>query len=327
MKKLLLGLMVASLCVFTLTAGGQRGERKHEISIATHFQADSTEFRAVLEFQKYVEAASNGQIAIATFPGSSLGTEMDNLEQVKTNQVTMAVFGGLLTSQLTPELDPTAIPFAFPNIEEVYAFLNGPAGDRIKAALEERGNQVLIGLQKRGVRYLTASREIRNTADLVGLKLRIPEIPSYVHVWRGLGTLPTPVAFAEVYNALQTRIVDAQENPLSLIWSGKFHEVNRFIMTTEHLYNVYFWGINKDFLNALPADLRQLVLDSAKEACEWGDREVDVRERELADELRRAGAVFVDVDKQAFFNAARPYVESFARELDPVAREALRRIR
>jgi len=327
MKKLLVLVLLVTLCVFTVAAGGQGAAdtKKYEISIPTHFNAGTTEFRAVERFQKAVEQGSNGRITIKTFPGSAMGSEMENLEQVKTNLVQMSVFGDLLTSQLAPEFDPTVVPFIFPNVEEVYAYWNGPMGGKIQQALETRGNQVLIGLQKRGARNLTASRAVNTPADLAGIKLRVPEIPSWVHVWRGLGALPTPVAWAETYNALQTRVVDAQENPISNIHVAKIYEVNKFVMMTEHLYNVYHWTINKDFLNNLPADLRNLILVSAKEACEWGDAQVDNREKELIDLLKKEGVTFVNVNKQVFINAARPFIEELAQKWDPGAREAIKK--
>ena len=334
MKKFLVFAILLTFCVFTVTAagGGQQGgaapaaaAKTYEISIPTHFNAGTTEFFAVERFQKAVEEGSKGRIKIKTFPGSALGSEMENLEQVKTNLVQMSVFGDLLTSQLAPEFDPTVVPFIFPNVEEVYAYWNGPMGPKIQNALETRGNQILIGLQKRGARMLTASKAINTPAELAGIKLRVPEIPSWVHVWKGLGALPTPVAWAETYNALQTRVVDAQENPISNIYVAKIYEVNKFVMRTDHLVNVYHWTINKDFLNGLPADLKKLVLDSAKEACDWGDKQIDNREKELFELLKKEGVTFVDVNKQLFINAARPFVEQLAEKWDSGARDAIKK--
>jgi len=336
MKKLLCLVLIGMLLVFTVAAGGQKSgaapaagaaaaAKTYEISIPTHFNAGTTEFYAVERFQKAVEEGSKGQIKIKTFPGSSLGSEMENLEQVKTELVQMSVFGDLLTSQLAPEFDPTVVPFIFPNSEEVLAYWNGPMGAKIQNALESRGNQRLIGLQKRGARQLTASKMVQSPADLAGIKLRVPEIPSWVAVWRGLGALPTPVAWAETYNALQTRVVDAQENPISNIHVAKIYEVNKFVMMTDHLFNYYHWTINRDFLNSLPADLNKLVLDSAKEACAWGDKQIDAREGELIDLLKKEGVTFVNVNKQAFINAARPFVEQLAEKWDSGARDAIKK--
>jgi len=348
MKKLLFCAMIGMLFTFAVAAGGgqQSGSaapaqaapaqaapaqaapapaKTFEISFPTHFNSGTTEFDAVERFQKAVESGSNGRIKIKTFPGSSLGSEMENLEQVKTNLVQMSVFGDLLTSQLTPELDPTCVPFIFPNIEEVYAYWNGPMGAKIQSALESRGNQLLVGLQKRGARELTASKMVKTPADLKGIKLRVPEIPSWVAVWKGLGALPTPVAWAETYNALQTRVVDAQENPISNIYVAKIYEVYKYTIMTDHLYNVYHWTVNKDFLNSLPADLKKLLLDSAKEACAWGDTQVDSTEKQQIEQLKKAGVTFVDVDKQVFINAARPFVEQLAEKWDPAARDAIKK--
>ena len=181
----------------------------------------------------------------------------------------------------------------------------------------------LIGIQKRGPRRLTSSFPVRTPADLAGLKLRVPEIPRWVAVWGGLGALPTPVAFAEVYNALQTGVVDAQENPVQLIYSGRFFEVNRYVMLTDHVHTKYHWTINNDFLNSLPQDLRTLVLESATEATAWGDAQVDANEQRLMTELRGRGVTFVEVNNQLFINAARPHVEQLS--WDPRAREIIMR--
>jgi tripartite ATP-independent transporter DctP family solute receptor len=327
MKKLLLCVIIASLCVFTVAAAGQRDSatRTYTIDVALHFQAGTTEYYAVQRFGNTVEAGSNGRISVRLYPASALGSEMDNLEQVRTGLVQMSVFGDILPSQLAPEFDPTVVPFIFPTYQDVLDVLAGPLGTRIRAAIEERGNMYLLGIQKRGARKLTASRPVNTPADLAGLKLRVPEIPSWVHVWRGLGALPTPVAFAEVYNALQTGVVDAQENPIQLIHSARFYEVNRYIMVTDHVQTKYHWAINKNFFDSLPAEFQRLVREAADEACAWGDAVVDSREAELITELRRQGVTIIDVNKQLFINAARPHIEQLAQTWDPLARETIQR--
>jgi len=313
--------MIGALCISTLAAGGGRDRDRWTMDVALHFHAGTTEYYAVQSFARNVQQGSDGRITVRVFPASQLGSEMENIEQVRSGFVQMSVFGDVLTSQLAPEFDPTVVPFIFPTFQDVANVLDGPLGTLINNALSERGNQTLIGIQMRGPRRLTSSFPIRTPADLAGVKLRVPEIPRWVAVWGGLGTLPTPVAFAEVYNALQTGVVDAQENPIQLIYSGRFFEVNRYVMLTDHVHTKYHWTINNDFLNSLPPDLRTLVLESAAEACAWGDQLVVQREQELMAYLSGRGVTFIEVDKQLFINAARPHVEAL--EWDPRAREII----
>jgi TRAP-type C4-dicarboxylate transport system substrate-binding protein len=139
----------------------------------------------------------------------------------------------------------------------------------------------------------------------------------------GLGALPTPVAWSETYSALQTKIVDAQENPLENIWVAKIYEVNKYIMLTDHLYNVFHWTINKDFYNSLPKEYQTLIMDSAKEATAWGDTQLDTHENDVLNKLKAAGVEVITVDRQKFINEARPFVEQVAKSWDPMAREEI----
>ena len=283
-----------------------------EINFAIHTAEGTNEWHTILRFQEAVQKGSNGVIAVHLFPGAALGSEMENLSQVSTGEVQMSKFGDLLTSQLTPELNPAVVPFIFPNIEEVYKTWNGPLGNMIREALEERGNHKLVALQARGARLLTSNRPITRPEEVQGIKLRVPEIASWITIWRGLGALPTPVAWPETYSALQTGVVDGQENPIENIFVGSIYEVNKYVMMTEHLYNVFHWTMNKDFFESLSPEHQALILDSAAEATAWGDRQLAGREAEIRKRLEDEGVTFVDVDRQAFINAARPFVDQVA---------------
>jgi tripartite ATP-independent transporter DctP family solute receptor len=331
MKKVIAGLTAATL-LFVLTLAvfaGPSAEKsggtanKYEINFAIHTNQGTNEYNTIERFKNAVEKGSNGEIQVHLFPGAALGTEMENLEQIKIGEVQMSIFGDNLTSQLAPEFDPTVTPFVYPNVEEVYKTWTGPLGDKIKNALETRGNQYLVALQQRGARRLTTSVPVNSPADLRGIKLRIPEIASWVTVWRGLGALPTPVSWSETYSALQTKVVDAQENPVENIWVAKIYEVNKYIILTDHLYNVFHWTINKNFYNSLPGNYQTLIMEAAREATTWGDQQIMAHEENLLNQLKAQGAQVITVDRQAFINAARPYVEQVAAGWDPLARQEI----
>ena len=315
--------LIAALCIFAFVSCRRDGERQYVIDVAMVFNAGTIEYYAVAYFQRLVQEGSDGRINVRLFPGAALGSEMDNVEQVRSGLVQMSIFGDVLTSQLAAEYDVAVIPFAFPTYDDVAEAWAGPLGDLIQNALLERGNQFLVGIQKRGSRKLTASRPITTPADLVGLRLRIPEVPSWVVVWGGLGTIPTPVTLAEVYTALQTGVVDAQENPVAMISMFRFFEVNRYIINTDHIHGKYRWSMNIDFFNSLPAEFQTLILDSARIATEWGDQRLNEDERMLIEELVRHGVTFVDVDRQQFVDAARPHLEQVAAGMAPLAREII----
>ena len=136
-----------------------------------------------------------------------------------------------------------------------------------------------------------------------------------------MGANPTPIALAEVYSALQTGIVDGQENPFDLINTNKFYEVNNNIVLTQHIWGVFKWTVNLDFFNSLPADLQTMLLDTAKECAAWGDERINQHEKDIQSNLESLGVKFVTVDKNEFLKAAIPGIRTVANTMDPFIRD------
>jgi tripartite ATP-independent transporter DctP family solute receptor len=331
MKKLVVLVLVSLFLVLMLAGCGQQNnaatseqkqqesteEKPIEITFAIHTQPGTTENQAAEMFKKIVEEKTSKKVIVKLFPGAVLGGEKDNMEQLKTGEIQMSIFGDILTSLYAPEYDPTVVPFIFPDLESVYEYWNGPFGDKIKKALEEKGNAKLIGLEKRGARNLTANKKVETPADLAGLKIRVPEIPTWVTVWKSLGALPTPIAWNEVYSALQLKVVDAQENPYENIYTAKLYEVQKYTMKTEHLYNLFHWVIAKDFFDSLKPEYQKIILDAVDEATKWGDEQMATRDKELEQELKEKGMQIIEVDKQAFRKAALSGIKEVAKDWAP----------
>jgi tripartite ATP-independent transporter DctP family solute receptor len=301
----------------TTTAQDKPADQVFKIDFAIHTNSGTNENKTLLKFKELVEERSEGRIEINLFPDAVLGTELENLEQVKVNEVQMSIFGDNLVGQLAPEFSPTIVPFIYKNIDDVFAAWDGELGDLIKESVEAKGNQYVVALQARGARNLTASKAINTPADLRGLKIRVPEISSWITMWGALGAIPTPIAWSETYSALQTGVANGQENPISNIYANKIYEVNNYVMMTEHLYNVFHWTINKDFYNSLPSDLQDIIMDSAAEATEWGDSMLADAENALIEEMVSLGVNIIEVDKVEFINAASSAIETVAATWDP----------
>lgn len=312
--------LILGLTVLMLVCGWQRASyaaKATEITFAIHTPPGTVENQALQMFKDKVEAGTNGEIVVKLFPGAALGGEKDNIEQIKTGVIQMSIFGDMLTSVYAPEYDPTVVPFVFPDLESVYEYWSGDLGDKIKLALEQRGNIVLIGLHTRGPRNLTANKEVKTPGDLKGLKIRVAEIPSWVTVWKSMSALPTPIAWPEVYTALQLGVVDAQENPYENIYSAKLYEVQKYLMKTEHLFNLYHVVVNKEFISNLKSDHRQVLLNSMDEAMKWGNAQMETRDKELEQKLTELGMKIVEVDKEAFRRAALPGLKEVAKGWAP----------
>ncbi len=319
MLKTLLAAATASGLVFGVAAA-----QATDIGFALHTSPPGPEFEAVEQFKELVEERSGGELNVRTYPAAVLGGERDNVEQLTVNDVQMTLNGDLLPSVIAPEYAATVVPFVFPGPEEVYEYWASPVGDDAKARIKENAGIDVVAFMRRGDRHLTASKAIPSPADIEGLKLRVPEIPSWVQVWTAVGASPTPVAYPELFSALQMGVVEGQENPCFNINQAKMYEVQSHIMKTAHVPAVWHWSVSSKFLESLSPEMREIVISSAKEAAEYGDQvakeQIESTCQELADEH---GMTSVEVDRAAFVEAARPAIDELSKDWAPGVMDAV----
>lgn len=342
MKKLLLVLLVFSL-VGALVMGcsqdtadpdngdnGDNGDKlppgeKIELAFALHTAPGGPDHRAVEYFKGLLEERTNGQIEVVLFPGGVLGGERDNLEQLKSGEIGMSQFGEFPMFLHAAEYFPMGTPYVFPTNEHVQIAMNGDIGQKINAALNERADVQLLGFQRRGARNLTADREAVTPDAIAGLKFRVPEITQWVTVWKELGTQPTPIAWPEVFGALQTGVVSGQENPLYLIYTTKLFEVQSHVMLTEHVHAQFYWLVGNPFYNKLTPELQEILKKTVKDAAEYGDNLTAEMDEGYKDLLKEAGMTIVIPDKDAFREKAMPGIEEVSKEwADGIAEEVER---
>jgi tripartite ATP-independent transporter DctP family solute receptor len=296
-----------------------------EITFPIRLAPETVEVMAAEEFKRLVEERSKGRIKVNIFPGGVLGGERDNIEQIQLNEAQITNIGDLLPTLLAPTYAAPTVPFIFPDIKAVRAFWDGDIGQRKRAVIEGSG-VVVVGLQERLPRNLTSKRPIHTVEDLKGLKLRVPDIASWIRVWTELGAIPTPIAWAEVYTSLLMGVVDAQENPYAEIVTAKFFEVQRYLMHTKHLTAANHWVASKEFLDNLSPEDRALILKAVEEAIAWGDAKTAARGAEWLQELKNRGMVVIEVDREAFRKAAKPAIERLAAGWAPGVKEEVDRL-
>lgn len=301
-------LMVGLTLTFSLASNGQ-AQKPIELAFALHTAPGGPDHAAVQKFKEMVESKSKNRLKVNIFPGAQLGGERDNLEQLKQGEVALTQSGDLTISLYAPEYGALIVPFVFPNVEAVFKAWDGWMGTEIRKAAMDKGKVHIVGIQRRGSRMLTAKKEIRTPDDLKGVKLRVPEIPDWVTVWKEMGALPTVVAWPEVFGALQTGVVDAQENPLYLIYTTKLYEVQSHVMLTAHVHACFHWLMSDKVLSSLPKDLQEIVLNSAKEAAAYGDKITKEQEEDFKKKLAEKGMKVVAVDIKPFMAKAQPAIE------------------
>ncbi|GFE51832.1 C4-dicarboxylate ABC transporter substrate-binding protein [Roseobacter cerasinus] len=262
---------------------------------------------ASVKFGEELSALTDGRIAVEVFPNESLGKEIDLINGMQLGTVDMTITGESLQNW-APKAALLAVPYAFKTIEDMDAFASGPVGDEIKSQVIEKVQIRPIAYFARGARNLTSNRPITSPADLNGLKMRVPNVPLFVDVWKSLGANPGPMAFSEVFTSLQNGTIEAQENPLALIKSASFNEVQSHVNLTSHVRSWIYLTIAESTWNKLSEDDQAAVTEAAARAQAY---ERELFEASLAADradLEGKGMTFVDVDSAAFQAAAKDAV-------------------
>jgi tripartite ATP-independent transporter DctP family solute receptor len=220
-------------------------------------------YKAFVVIKDYME--KTGRFEVTIYSGSTLGDDARLVEAVQQGDIEMMFTNTGNLISFVPELGVFAVPFAFPSNEVAYAVLDGPFGKKMLDMMEDRGSMVGLGyLEAYAYRELTANKLIRTPADLRGVKIRVMTNPIHQAIWEQLGAQPTPIPFTELYTALQQRTVDAQENPLNLVISQKFYEVQKYVTLTHHVFSSGMLFANPEWFNKLDPELQQIIRDAGK---------------------------------------------------------------
>lgn len=266
MKRLVLKAIAAAI---TLAALGTASAQEVSIKFATANPKGHPIVLGMEKFAEIVQAKSGGKIKVNIYPSSTLGTDAATVSAMQGGTVEMASLNsGILASQVK-DFEVFDFPFMFANGKEADAVVDGPFGKMMHAKLEAKG-LVGLGYWELGFRQITnGKRAITKVEDIAGLKLRV--IPNAINVdWvKALGANPTPLAFAEVYAALEQGAIDGQENPVTVIAANKFFEVQKYVTLTNHQYNPQSILVSKKFWDGLSAGDKKILSDAAVESAPY----------------------------------------------------------
>ncbi|WP_308915437.1 TRAP transporter substrate-binding protein [Jannaschia sp. LMIT008] len=282
---------------------------------------DNSWHQASVRFAEEVARLTDGRIAVEVFPNESLGKEIDLINGMQLGTVDMTITGESLQNW-APMAALLAVPYAYGSLEQMDEVASGDIGERIEEQIVERAQVRPLAYFARGPRNLTSNRPIASPDELDGLRMRVPNVPLFVDTWSALGAQPTPMAFSEVFTSLQNGTIDAQENPLALIRSASFDEVQSHVNQTEHVRSWIYLAISEQTWQSLSEDDRAALQEAATIAQEY---ERGLFQESLAEDrayLEGQGMTFVDVDGAAFAVAARDAVLSnVADEVRPIVED------
>lgn len=260
-KKTLLALLASALCMAQAAVAQERTIRWGHLQNKDHPVSAGAN-----KFGEIVEKNSGGKLKFREFPSSSLGSESQQQSALQGGTQEMMSASTTTLAGIVKEFGVFDFSFLFANEREADAMLDGPIGKRLLERLPAHG---LVGLAywENGFRNVTNSkRPITKYEDLAGLKIRVMQNPVYLETFKAVDANPVPMAFGELFTALETKTVDAQENPYSIILGNKFNEVQKYLTITRHTYNAFIVLMSKKFWDSLsPAD-KKIVQDAAIEA-------------------------------------------------------------
>jgi len=263
--------------------------------------------KGALKFAEELAARTNGRIVVEVFPNDSLGREMDLINGMQLGTVEMTITGESLQNW-APKAALLAVPYGYRSLQHMDEVATGEIGEQIKAEIIERAQVRPIAYFARGPRNLTSNRPITTPDELNRLKMRVPNVPLFLAFWGALGAQPTPMAFSEVFTSLQNGTIDAQENPISLIQSASFNEVQSYVNETEHVRSWIYLTIAEQVWQRLSQEDQQHVLDAARVAQEFERAQFLQDEDAIRADLIAKGMTFVKVDQAAFADKSREAV-------------------
>ncbi|WP_134703976.1 TRAP transporter substrate-binding protein [Ammoniphilus sp. YIM 78166] len=259
-----------------------------------------TLFQGYSKFKEIVEAKSNGSIKVEIYHSGVLGDDRSMIEGLQLGTLEAV---GVSTSMLGNWSKPMLaydLPFAFPSEEVADKVLDGPYGQKAGQELEKQG-LILVSYMENGFRHLTNNkREVKSVADVAGLKIRTMQTPLHLSTWKALGANPTPMAYTELFTAMQQGVVDGQENPYGNMALDKFYEVQKYLTKTGHVYNPMGFVLSKKFMDQLSEEERNMIKEAGIEASKHQRQLNRDRNQEYLKTLTDSGMAITELTPESY---------------------------
>lgn len=318
MKKVI-GLLMGLSLIFVLAACGGDDSSSEQSSGSDgetitwklgHLSNEDHQWhKTAVKFSELVSEKTDGKLQIEVYPNEQLGSETEVLNGIEAGTVDMTISGETMQNW-APEAALMAVPYAFKNEEHVKSVVEGEIGKEIESAIKEKVGVTPLYYHLRAPRNLTSNEPIKSPSDLEGFKMRVPNVPLFMDSWKEAGARPQVMDFSEVFTGLQQGVIDGQENPVDLIHSASFFEVQDYVNKTEHVRSWIYVVVGNEQLNSLSEDMQAAVKEAAKEAQAYGMDLYKTETDGYVQKLKDKGMEFVEVDQEAFAEAMKPAVQN-----------------
>jgi len=296
----ILKISLTALAAAALTLAGGTASAQTKLKWAHVYETSEPFHTASVWAAAEIEKRTSGRFHIDVYPASQLGKENDINQGLGLGTVDIIISGSSFAAKSFPRIGVTYYPYTFRGVEHLLAYTKSDIYKELTHGYEEKSGNHIVATTYYGVRQTTSNKPITKCADMKGLKIRVPDVPAYLAMPRACGANTSPIAFAEVYLALQNGTVEAQENPLTTIEAKKFFEVQKNIVLTGHIVDHLNTVIAGALWKKLSDADKKIFSDVAQEASAKASAEVAAREKELVGIFKGKGINVVEVDKNDF---------------------------
>jgi len=305
---------LSALCGFALLAAATPALAQIEVKLGHVGEPGSLFQKSADEYAKRANAKLGGKAKVVAFGSSQLGSDEEMMQKLKLGTIDMALPSTVMSSQVDL-FGIFEMPYLVKDRRHMARIEKEIFWTKLEPEAEKKGLKVLA-VWENGFRQITNSkRPIKAPADLAGIKLRVPGGKWRVKMFQAYGANPSPMKFSEVFTALQTGVMDGEENPFTQIYSAKFQEVQKYLSLTGHVYTPAYLTVGKTKWETLPPDVRKILEDTAKETQAYVYETAEKDDADLLVKLKQAGMQVNDVDKDAFIGASKPIYEEFGKEV------------
>ena len=325
MKKLLAAVMFITI----MAASAAFAAPEYTIKVGYIGSDTHPTMQAMKTFAEDVDSGSKGKIRVELYPNAQLGGDRELCEGVQMGTIQMAIPSTSALAGFDKRIQVLDLPYLFTTRKAAFEAVDGELGQKLNSYLQKKGFEVL-GYQENGFRHVTNSkRPVKSPADLKGLKIRTMENPMHIAFFKELGANPTPMSWGELYTALQQGTVDAQENPYAMIDDGKFYEVQKYVSETGHVFSYEILIANKKFMDKLPSDLREVVVDAARKAITAQRASLEKEEAAFKAKVTKAGLQANELtpeQKKPFVEATKKVYTQFEKDLGKEIMDIARKV-
>ena len=265
-------------------------------------------------FTKLVNERAAGKVKINFIQGEQLGNDVQVIEQMMKGSV--AFYGDVLDwyANWVKDFSVLAWGFTFRDNDHFQKFIESPTFAAMAEELRTKQGLRILAAAPSQPRILFAKKAVQAPDDLKDVKMRVPEIKTYLNLWQAMGTKPARVAWAEVFLGLKTGVIDAAEGPIGSAYAQKFHQAAPSVMRTDHLLSSMHITVNDKVFSSLPADVQKIMVDAAREAVAWGRKEAEAETEEVTKKMASEGAKVLRVDRAPFAARATGAVEAMEKD-------------